>query len=328
LDAAFFAIYTPHEIDKLHPSREALEVFDTIYQQVEKYPQMAEMAFSPDDIRRIKKEDKRAILIGMENGSPVEGSLGVLRDFYRLGARYITLTHLKNNDISDSSTAKQPKWNGLSPFGKEVVKEMNRLGMIIDVSHISDKAFYDVLLTSKAPVIASHSCVRALCDIHRNMSDDMIKALAQKGGVIQINFYSAFLDCNYNKKSEQIGKIVEPKIKKIKRKYHGNIKKIMEEINALWEKYPIPAPDIEVLIDHIDHAVKLVGADNVGLGSDFDGAGGYPKGLENVTGFPLITYHLLKRGYSEDDITKILGGNFLRVFDQVTKVSNEMKSKP
>jgi len=328
LDAVFFSVYTPHDIDNRNPSKKALEIIDLIYQQVGKYPQLADMAFTPGDIRRLHQDDKRAILIGLENGSPVEGSLSLLRDFYRLGVRYITLTHLKNNAISDSSTGKKPKWNGLSPFGKEVVKEMNRLGMIIDVSHISDKAFYDVLLTSQAPVIASHSCARALCNIHRNMSDEMIKALAQKGGVIQINFYSAFLDCNYYKKSEAIEKKLEPMERKLKRKYRHNTAKYWEAVIALWSKHRLPPPEIEVLIDHIDHIVKLVGPDYVGLGSDFDGAGGYPKGLENVSGMPLITYHLLKRGYSEADIKKILGDNFLRVFDQVVKTSIQLHTPP
>lgn len=315
LSAAFFAIYTPHDLDKKNPSKLAFEIIDVIYQQVEKYPQLAGMAYSADDIRKLHQEDKRAILIGMENGSPVENNLGFLRDYYRLGLRYITLTHMKNNAISDSSTAKKPQWNGLSPFGKEVVKEMNRLGMMIDVSHISDKAFFDVIETSKAPVIASHSCVRALCNIPRNMSDEMIKALAKKGGVIQINFYSAFLDCNYFKKSKELEKKLDPMMKKLKKKFKGNPAKYFDALASLWARYPLPVPDVEALIDHIDYVVKLVGIDYVGLGSDYDGASSYPKGLENVTGFPLITYHLVKRGYSETDIKKILGENFLRVFD-------------
>jgi membrane dipeptidase len=319
VDAIFFAVFISNEMDDKNPSKLALETIDEIYRQVEKYPELAEMAFSADDIIRISKMGKRAILIGMENGGPIEDSLRLLRIFYRLGVRYITLTHNNNNNISDSSNAKEPKWNGLSDFGKEVVKEMNRLGMMIDVSHISDKAFYDVIELSEAPVIASHSCVRSLCNVPRNMSDDMIKALAKKGGVIQINFFSGFLDEEFYKKSEKIREELKPQIDDLKKKYGDNTKEYWAAAIELWRKNSLPAPKIEVLIDHIDYVVKLVGADYVGLGSDFDGAGSYPPGLEDITGFPLITYHLLKRGYSETDIKKILGGNLLRVFKEVEK---------
>jgi len=324
LDSMFFAVYVSNNQDDKNPARDALETIDEIYRQVGKYPQLAEMAFSPNDIRRIHQTGKRAILIGMENGSPIEDSLRILRDFYRLGARYITLTHNNNNSICDSSTAKEPRWNGLSPFGKEVVQEMNRIGMMIDVSHISDKAFQDVIRESKAPVFASHSCVRSLNDVPRNMSDDMIKALAQKGGIIQLNFYVAFLDREYNKKQMEIEKILEPGIKRLRELYKDDRKSFWAEYQKLWKQYPIPMPPIDILLDHIDYVVKLVGIDYVGLGSDYDGAGGYPLGLHDASGYPLITYHLLKRGYSEKDTRKILGGNFLRFFQQVIDVSRQL----
>ncbi len=305
VDAIFFAVFISNEMDDKNPSKIALETIDEIYRQVERYPEIAEIAYSVEDILRISKSNKRAILIGLENGGPIEDSLRLLRIFYKLGVRYITLTHSNNNNICDSSTAKEAKWNGLSPFGKEVIKEMNRLGMIIDVSHISDKAFYDVLEISEAPVIASHSCVRKLCNVERNMSDEMIKALAEKGGVIQINFFSGFLDENFFKESEKIRQKLMPQINEIKSKYGDNTKEYWAAAIELWRKNALPSPKIDILIDHIDYVVKLAGIDYVGLGSDFDGAGSFPVGLEDITGFPLITYNLLKRGYSADDIKKI-----------------------
>lgn len=321
LDAIIFAAFVGNDLDQKNPVKKALEMIDEIYRQVEKHPDLAKMAFSPQDIRDIHGEGKRAVLIGIENGGPLEGNLRLLRDFYRLGVRYITLTHNDNNDICDSSGAKTPKWNGVSPFGKEVIKEMNRLGMLIDVSHISDKAFQDVLEVSEAPVFASHSSTRSICDAERNMTDDMIRALAKKGGVIQVTFCSFFVDQEYKNKAIANDKIIEPEMIKLKEKYKDNPEAYWNEAIVLWKSVAPPAPKIEKLIDHIDHVVKLVGVDYVGLGSDYDGAGNYPLGLENVSGFPLITYHLLKRGYSEEDIKKILGGNFLRVFEKVIQTS-------
>jgi membrane dipeptidase len=319
LDASFFAVFISNRLDKKHPAKNALEMIDEILQQVEKYPDLAEMAYSPGDIQDIHQKGKRAILIGIENGGPIEGSLRILRDFYRLGVRYITLTHNSNNDICDSSNAETEKWNGVSPFGKKVIKEMNRLGMLIDVSHISDKAFWDVLEISEVPVFASHSCVRSICHSPRNLSDDMIKALAKKGGVIQVTFYSGFLDEEFKQKSNEIRRKIAPEIKKLKETYKDNQEGYWDGVFKLWKKHSPPPIPIEKLIDHIDQVVKLVGVDYVGLGSDFDGAGSFPRGLEDVSGFPLITYHLLKRGYSETDIKKILGGNFLRVFEKALK---------
>ncbi len=317
LDAVFFAVFVSNRQDKDQPSKLALEVIDRIYRQVDQYPGLAEMAISAADIERIHGSGKRAILIGMENGSPVEGSLALLRDFYRLGVRYITLTHGSNNDICDSSTDEKPQWNGLSPFGKEAVQEMNRLGMMVDVSHISDQAFWDVMKLSSAPVMASHSCVRAICDSPRNLTDDMIRALAKNGGVIQINFFSAFLDQEYGKKAEETEKMLKPVREKLREQYKNDRSGFWAAYMEEFQKNGPQSPSIDVLINHIDHVVKLVGIDYVGLGSDFDGASDYPVGLKDVTGFPLITYKLLERGYSPENIKKILGGNFLRVFKAV-----------
>lgn len=324
VDASFFAVFVSNRLDKEHPAKNALEMIDEIYIQVGKHPHLAEIAYTPTDIRRIEQTGRRAILLGLENGGPIENSLRLLRDYYRLGVRYITLTHSQHNDICDSATGGKPKWQGLSKFGEKVVAEMNRIGMIIDVSHISDEAFRDVLRVSKAPVFASHSCVRAICDVPRNLGDDMIKALAREKGLVQVNFYSAFLDETYKKESEAAEQKIRPQMEQLKEKHKDDRNGYWNALLALWKKHGPPAPPIDVLIDHIDHIVKLVGSDYVGLGSDFDGAGSFPQGLEDVGGFPLITYHLLKRGYSEEDIKKILGGNFLRFFEQVIAVSKTL----
>lgn len=320
--ASFFAVFVSNSQDDKEPAKKALEMIDEIYRQAEAHPDLAELAFSSGDIRRIHDLGKRAILIGMENGGPVEASLRLLRDYQRLGVRYITLTHSDNNALCDSSMAREPRWNGLSDFGKKVVREMNRLGMIVDISHVSDKTFYDVLTLSKAPIMASHSCLRALNDVPRNMSDDMIKALAAKGGVVQINFFSGFLDPGFRKNMDEMEARLKPEFDQLKEKFKDNSTAYWDATFALSKANAPEAPDISVLIDHIDHVVKLVGADYVGLGSDFDGAGSYPKGLEDVSKFPLITYHLLKRGYAESDIKKILGGNFMRVFEKVEKAAD------
>ena len=321
--AAFFAAFSPNGSDLKNPARKVLEMIDEVYRQVERYPDLAAMAFSADEIVDIHRKGKLAILLGIENGGAIEGSLRLLRDFQRLGVRYVTLTHNSNNDICDSATAEKPRWNGLSDFGREVVREMNRLGMIVDVSHISDASFYAVLELSRAPVLASHSSARALCPVPRNMSDEMIRALAAKGGVIQINFYSSFLDFGYSKKAEVVDRNLKPEMARLKEKYKDDRSGYMAAAIGLWKKNAPPPPPIDVLINHIDHVVKLAGADAVGLGSDFDGAGGYPQGLEDVRGYPLITYRLLKKGYKEEDIRKILGGNLLRLFRQVGRLGSD-----
>jgi len=314
VDAAFFAVYVSNRRDRGHPALDALEMIDAIYRQVEKYPLLAELAFSPEDIRRISAGGRRAILIGMENGGPLQGSLPMLRIFHRLGVRYITLTHNANNDICDSSTEEKPRWNGLSPFGRRVVAEMNRLGMLIDVSHLADKSIADILEISRVPVFASHSCVRSLCRSPRNLPDELIKAIARKGGVVQLNFFSGFLDEEFRLQMQAVEKRIFPAIQKLKSEFPGESAAYWEALGQLWRKEAPPPVGIGRLIDHVDYLVRLAGVDAVGLGSDYDGAGSYPPGLEDVSGFPLITYELLKRGYREAQIKKILGENFLRVF--------------
>ncbi|HSG27263.1 MAG TPA: dipeptidase [Candidatus Krumholzibacterium sp.] len=321
LDAVFLAVFVSNEYDSLNPSKMALETIDVIHEQIGSCKQLAELAMTTGDIRRLHRAGKRAILIGMENGGPVEGSLAMLRTYYRLGVRYITLTHNSSNNICDSSTD-VPFWGGLSPFGVEVVAEMNRLGMMIDVSHISDDAFFDVLEHSTAPVIASHSAVRALCDVPRNLSDEMLAALAAKGGVIQVVFYSGFLSKDFWDASAEVRERLQPEFDRIAVETGGKNDEYYARAMPLWRSEIPEAPEIDLLIDHIDHIVSVAGIDHVGLGSDYDGAGSFPKGLEDASGYPLITYHLLRRGYSEEDILKILGENTMRVFEKVEEAAS------
>ena len=327
LDAIFFAIFTSQQERTLKNYEQAYakahQMIDSTYKALELNNTKALLAMEANDALRIEKQGKRAIYLGMENGFPLGKDLSRVEEFYKRGIRYITLAHSKNNDICDSSTDKEgAEHNGLSTFGKEVVQEMNRLGMLIDVSHLSDKAFHDVIKTSKAPVFASHSSVRSLCDHPRNMSDQMIKTLASHGGVIQICILGAYIQPedtssqNYLKKEE------------LRLKYNNWTYGSDEERKQAWaewrqinELYPPVLPSIAQAVDHIDYVVKLVGIDYVGIGSDFDGGGGL-KDCKDVADFPKITDELVKRGYSENDIAKIWGGNFLRVFKQVEKMAD------
>jgi membrane dipeptidase len=250
----------------------------------------------------------------------------LLRDFHRLGVRYLTLTHSLNNDWVDSSTDKAAH-NGLTDFGKDVVREMNRLGMMVDISHVSDKTFYDALAVSQAPMIASHSSCRALNSHARNMTDDMIKALAAKGGVIHINYHIGFLDEDFRVAVAKINDEYRAKDSALEKQYANDPKGLLAAQEQLQKEYRARLPRVswEKVVEHIDHAVKLVGADHVGLGSDFDGAW-MPEGMDDVSYLPRITQALLDRGYSEADIKKILGGNTLRVMEEVERVAARLSA--
>ncbi len=281
-----------------------------------------------EGIREAHKQGKIAALIGVEGGHMIASDLGVLRRYASLGARYMTLTHSGNAEWADSSTAK-PEHNGLSEFGKDVVREMNRLGMIVDVSHVSDKTFADVLEVSKAPVFASHSDCRAICDAPRNMTDDMIRALAAKGGVIQINYHVGFLSQefrNAEKAHPEWDKAIALEVQKRCGDREGC--KLIEGDRVTREyvlRGDLPRVDWTKIIEHIDHAVKVAGIDHVGLGSDFDGAN-MPFGMEDVSKLPQITNALLEKGYSEGDVKKILGENTLRVMAEVERVGRELNA--
>lgn len=318
MDAMFFAVYTaqgPRTPEgHAEAKRNALNQFDLIHQALKKYPNQAELATTPADAYRIQKAGKRAIFIGMENGYPIGSDLSMLKTYYDLGARYITLTHFANNLIGDSSTDPDgPLYGGLSDFGKQVVPEMNRLGILIDVSHVADKTFYDALALSKAPVIASHSNCRALCDFPRNMTDDMIKAIAAKGGVVQVNFVSdylkkpsdAFRAAKTKVRMAGVGKVMTPELEA----------KLAAQSDSLAKVYAPERASLSDIANHIDYIVKLVGIDHVGIGSDFDGGGGV-NGLEDISQIENLTVELLRRGYSEKDLAKIWGGNLLRVLAQ------------
>lgn len=321
LHAEFFAVFTPQGScdDSMYNCvhQKALNVFNSIRCNVEKNSTMAGIALTPDDAYRLRKEGKIAAFIGIENGYPVGKDITRLKQYYDLGARYITLAHTRNNDICDSSTDPDgPLNNGLSAFGTEVVKEMNRLGIMVDISHISDKSFFDVLKITKTPVIASHSSCRALCASPRNLSDDMLLALKENGGVIQICVLGNYL------RTPEPNPELDAKINDLKTKYgdyeklSDSLKKLVRtEYRSLQKQYEKPAT-VKDIADHIDHVVQIIGVDYVGIGTDFDGGGGV-EGCRTASDMKNITIELLRRGYSKKDITKIWGGNVMRVMQKV-----------
>lgn len=323
LGAEFFSIWVDpawHKEDLIH---RALDLIDATHQQVARHSDVLGMAATADDIERLHREGKIAVLMGVEGGHQIEGDLRVLDIFYRLGVRYMTLTHTKNDELGDSS-GDQPGWKGLSPLGRQAVERMNQLGMMVDISHVSDQTFYDALAVSKAPLIASHSSCRALCNARRNMTDDMIRALAKNGGVMDINFYSGFISQDYQDGFAKIEKQVEGQLagaradaaKQGKRLSYVEEAQIMRQLTK-----DLPIPSYTAIADHIDHAVKVGGIDHVGLGSDFDGVDSIPRGMEDASKIPGLVQELARRGYSEEDLEKILGGNVLRVMRQVERVA-------
>ena len=331
LHAEFFAVFTAQgprndsTYSKAH--QKALDILNEINKNVAKNSSLAEIATTPDDAYRLKKAGKIAAFIGMENGYPVGKDLTRIKLYYDLGARYMTLAHTKNNDICDSSTDPAgAENNGLSAFGIQVVKEMNRLGMMVDISHISDKSFYDVLNITKAPVIASHSSCRALCGSPRNLADDMLLALKENGGVIQICILGNYL------KTPEPNPELDSKLKELKDKYGDydaladSVKKVVrKEYRDIRKKYEKSAT-VKDIVDHIDHVVQVIGIDYVGIGTDFDGGGGV-EGCRTVSDMKNITIELLRRGYSKSDITKIWGGNIMRVLRKVGEVAKNTSTR-
>jgi len=301
-------------------ARLAMDMIDQVYRAAERYPDDIMMSYSSADIRKAKKEGKIAALMGIEGGHAIENSLSALRDFYRLGIRYMTLTHNNTNDWADSARD-DAKHNGLTDFGKQVVLEMNRLGMLVDVSHVSDKTMSDVLEVSKAPIIASHYSAKVFSNHPRNISDELLRRIGKNGGVVMVNFYPAFLDQKYWDAEKARDERLKPQTDALEIKYKDDPKRLEEETKRLTDANPIPRPSLTVIVDHIDHIAKVAGIDHVGIGSDFDGVPSLPEGLEGVSDLPKITYELLRRGYSEGDIRKILGENLLRVFAEAEKVA-------
>jgi membrane dipeptidase len=336
LGAEFFSIWVEPDLYKDHYARRTLELIDSVYQQAAKHPDKMRMAYSAADIVAAHREHKLAALMGIEGGHSIENSVPLLRDYYRLGVRYMTLTWSNSNDWADSSgdytDPKVPHTKeGLSEFGKDVVYEMNRLGMMVDISHVADKTFFRTLVISRAPVIASHSAARALCDAPRNMTDDMLRAVAVNGGVVQVNFYSGFISQAYRDADRAQKPEVDKAVAALKEKYRADGKQLTySELGKLQRSYAdkIPRPSLSALVDQIDHVAKVAGIDHVGLGSDFDGVSGQlPEGIDSAADLPKITAALMARGYSAADCDKILGGNLLRVFREVEKVSKELQAE-
>jgi membrane dipeptidase len=342
LGAEFFSIWVDPEQNQGHFARRTLILIDAVKQQVARHPDKMVLATSPEDIEKAHREHKLAALMGIEGGHSIEDSIALLRDYYALGVRYMTLTWSNSNGWADSSgdysdPAVPHTKEGLNEFGKDVVYEMNRLGMMVDISHVSDKTFYRTLVITRAPVIASHSSARALCDVPRNMTDDMLRAVANsggpnsKGGVVQVNFYSGFISPAYRDAQKAIKPEMDKAVQELKDRYKAEGKDAPEaEVSKLQRQFAdrIPRPPLSMLVDHIDHIAKVAGIDHVGLGSDFDGVSGQlPEGLDSPADLPKITAALMARGYSAEDCRKILGGNLMRVFREVEQVSKELQAE-
>jgi membrane dipeptidase len=328
LGAEFFSIWVDVDWPKQDLIHRALDLIDAVDEQVGRHSDVLGMATTADDIVRLHLQGKFAILMGVEGGHIIQDDLRALDIYYRLGVRYMTLTHTANTEWADSSGDK-PKWNGLTDFGRQVVERMNRLGMMVDISHVSDKTFYDTLAVTKAPVIASHSSCRALCDVPRNMTDDMIRALAKNGGVMDINFYPGFLSPDFAAAYKKVAPQIHADESAAEKQYANDPKRLTKELRNISALYAtrLPAPSYTTIADHIDHAVQVGGIDHVGLGSDFDGIDAAPKGMEDVAKLPDLVRELARRGYGEQDLKKILGGNLLRVMRQVERVGREMRSQ-
>jgi membrane dipeptidase len=319
--AQFWSAFVPAESMKDGTAvRQTLEQIDVIHRLVRAYPDTFEMAYSADDIVRIRKKGKIASLIGVEGGHSIDNSLGVLRMLYALGARYMTLTHSANLDWADSATD-TPKLHGLNQFGEEVVREMNRLGMLVDISHVSADTMKHALRVTRAPVIASHSSAFALAPHPRNVPDEVLRLVARNDGVVMVNFFSGFLLPEGARAMKQMFEVA--------RELRVRYPKEEDFLAALREwhrEHPIPTGNVRTVVDHIEHIIKSAGIDHVGLGSDFDGITSAPKQLEDVSFYPYITQELLNRGYSKEEIHKVLGGNLLRVFRKIEQVAKQAKN--
>jgi membrane dipeptidase len=334
LGAEFFSIWVNPWTFKGREIQRALDMIDSVYEQARLHPDKMMMAFSTQDILAAHRQHKLAALLGVEGGHAIQGDMRVLRDYYRLGVRYMTLTWSNTNELGDSSGDLDDKTvehhNGITDFGRQVVREMNRLGMMVDISHVADRTFFQALVASRAPVIASHSSSRALTDAPRNMTDDMLIALARNGGVAQVNFYCGFISQKYVDRAKEMKAQNDPDYVKVqalfKEPQTPEVKKQLDAANAALAS-KLPRPPLSDLIDHIDHMVKVAGVDHVGLGSDFDGIDCSPQGLDSAADLPKITQALYERGYTAAQLDKILGGNLMRVFGEVEKLSKEIQAE-
>jgi membrane dipeptidase len=329
--AVFFSVYVDAKyVNGNHSANRALQMIDTVYHDIiDRYPNDFMLTLSAADIKKAHRKHKIAALMGIEGGHAIEDSPRLLRDYYKLGVRYMTLTHFNTNNWADSSgDIDDPAiqhHNGLTPFGKDVVREMNRLGMMVDISHVADKTFYDALETSQAPIIASHSACRAVTNVPRNMTDEMIVALAKKGGVIQINIYCSFISQKSADAMERLH--LRERSRQLQKQYENDPAKLKSELDALAEeeKRAQVRATLDDVVAHIDHVRQIAGIEAIGIGSDFDGVTCTPEGLDDVSKFPNLTRALLEKGYSASDIKKIYGGNTVRVMRDVEKVAARMR---
>jgi membrane dipeptidase len=334
LGAEFFSIWVDPKVYKGREIQRALDMIDSVYQQARLHPDKMMMAFSTQDILNAHRQHKFAALMGVEGGHALQGDLRVLDDYYRLGVRYMTLTWSNTNELADSSGDIDDKTvqhhNGITDLGRQAVRRMNRMGMLVDISHVADRTFYQALTTSRAPVIASHSSSRALTKAPRNMTDDMLVALARNGGVAQVNFYCGFISQKYVDTAKKLAAEKDPDYERVESLFRAertaeSMKQLFDAEAVLAKK--LPRPPLSDLIDHIDHMVKVAGVDHVGLGSDFDGIDCSPAGLDSAADLPKITEALYERGYKAADLDKILGGNLMRVFTAVEKTAKEIQAE-
>ena len=338
LGAEFFSVWVDPVRYKDHYARRALDMIDSVHQAAQQHPHDLIMAYSAKEILAAREGTHKRIaaLIGIEGGHAIEGDIRVLRDFYRLGARYMTLTWANSNELGQSSgdvkegENGKPKDPGLTDFGRDVVREMNRLGMMVDISHVSDRSFYQALVVSRAPVIASHSSSRAMTNHPRNMTDDMLIALARNGGVAQVNFNCGFISDEYNANAKAYEEAHPAEIKRAQELWLApktpESRAELDRLTATREA-AVPRPPLSELIDHFDHMIKIAGVEHVGIGSDFDGVECLPQGIDGVQDLPKITAELLRRGYSAEELHKVLGGNLLRVLGEVERVSRQIQSE-
>ena len=317
VDASVFALYCPPGLAPDEATRYTLDMLAHLYDQLDSAEGEAEFAFSASEVRENKAKGLTSILISMENGAPIQRSLPMLRLFYRMGVVCMTLAHNADNEICDSC-AGQRRWGGLSPFGREVVQEMNRLGMVVDIAHCSDDTVRDCLELSKAPIVSTHSCCKALASHRRNLPDELLKAIADKGGVVQINFCPSFLRDDFDARLSETG--LGDRTDAAEAEFIAdplNPAKVAKWVEVQREMEAMERPSYMDVVDHIDHAVRVMGVDHVGVGTDYDGISVAPAGLENVSKLPVLWEEMRRRGYSSEDIEKIAGLNFLRVLEAV-----------
>jgi Zn-dependent dipeptidase, microsomal dipeptidase homolog len=324
----FFSIYVSGNTLQTGGSmRRAMDLIDATNREVEKHPETLVKCTTANEIRLAKKQKKICVLMGIEGGYAIENSLYALRNFYRLGIRYMTLTHNVTHDWADAHSISQRKHNGLTEFGKEVVREMNRLGILVDISHVSEKVMHDVLDVSTAPIIASHSGARGVNDHTRNVPDDVLKRLPQNGGVIMVVFYPSFLDARTNKEENERSARLKAQIDALREQYKDDPIAFNEAERKLLAENPIYIADYTRIVDHIDHIKKVAGIDHVGIGSDFDGVPFLPTPMQGTEDLVLVTYEMLQRGYTEEEIRKVLGENFLRAFSKAEQVARNSRTR-